>query len=337
MTFRPNVDFDRKWISDTDFFSAKSIAGEEWRSFDCFNGVNLRFVYKVSNKGRLKKSDNSLVKGSIDYDGYHGVGLARNDSNSYLYVRVHQLVLSIFAGPPPESMINPTVQHINHNKLDNRIENLCWMSAFDNNQEGHATRCKIIDESGEHVFNSLKFASIYIGRYEDYVAECIREGYKITNVAKSEVTIFTEIDGQWVRYIHPLARNRTKCKLVTDNITEEFESYQACSRFLSKPEGYISNCILNSWPILANVEHKFYIYNQNLCIYELYVPATVKKKNFAARCQLTSDEGLITVFPSISAAARSIGRSSEYLRMNIKNNKVIQDNAGNVVTAIILN
>ena len=44
------------------------------------------------------------------------------------------------------------------------------MSAFDNNQDGHGRRVKLIE----------KVASEFIGRYEDYISECIREGYKIT-------------------------------------------------------------------------------------------------------------------------------------------------------------
>lgn len=333
---RPNVSLHRKWISDASFFSSDPLEGEEWISFKEIKGINLRSTYYVSNKGRIKKYDGTIAKGSIDQDGYHEVGLACSDSAQYFYVRVHYVVLTLFKGGPPANMSQPTVQHINHDKLDNRVENLCWMTAFDNNQEGHAKRCKIIDSQGEHIFNSQKFASKYIGRYEDYIAECIRCGYKLTNIDNIEVRVFTEVDNEWIEYVRPVARNRIKCKLELNGQVNEFESYQECSRFLCMPESYIGNAIMNNWPILPKQNHHFYIYNRAISDYEEYHPSSYKKKEHAIRCKITTSEGNSQIFSSITAAARFIGRDSEYLRLALKAHRTVIDNKGNTVEVISL-
>ena len=134
MNFRKNVEHNRSWITNTAFFSDSNLPGEEWREFKEYSNHMLNHSYMISNKGRIRNSKGDLIRGSISFDGYHEVMVDN------VPVRVHRAVLLIFQGGPPEDMESPTVQHINHDKLDNRIENLCWMSAFDNNQEGHGVR-----------------------------------------------------------------------------------------------------------------------------------------------------------------------------------------------------
>lgn len=65
-----------------------------------------------------RKSGDSLWKyGSVNGDGYRCISIS---GKSYL---VHRLVAEAFL-PNPEN--KPTVDHINRDKLDNRIENLRW-------------------------------------------------------------------------------------------------------------------------------------------------------------------------------------------------------------------
>jgi len=289
---------------------------ELWVSFQEIRNVQLNSTYEISNCGTIRNLNNHILKPHITDDGYYEVGLPRKDGKT-LNIRVHIIVLLKFAGDPPAHMCNPTVHHKNHNKLDNRIENLCWMSAFDNNQEGHGVRVKILDTSGEHIFNSQKVASHYLGRYEDYVSECISRGYRITSTSGEVVEVYTEVDKNWIKYIRPDPANKNRCKLVVDDVEHEFASFWQCDRFLNMPQGYVSNCIMNNWPIL-DVAHKFYRYDRDNRTYVEYIAKCKKKRCYAHRCRITCADGAVQTFASISKAANYIGRDSEYLRLAIR-------------------
>lgn len=97
--------------------------------------------YQVSNLGKVRSlprfvngKNNSLVfrKGRIIVGGvmkyYKGVLLYKN--NIRKTVKIHRLVAEAFL-PNPNNL--PQVNHKNGDKLDNRVENLEWCSAHENN------------------------------------------------------------------------------------------------------------------------------------------------------------------------------------------------------------
>lgn len=71
----------------------------------------------------------------LDKFGYLRVGLMTPD-NKCKTERIHRLMMETYGNPPPDDMIDPTVDHINGNKLDNRIKNLQWLSNRDNSYKG---------------------------------------------------------------------------------------------------------------------------------------------------------------------------------------------------------
>lgn len=86
---------------------------------------NLESKYMISNMGRIyslktKKFLNYTHK--IDGSGYYTVGFMNNDGTRK-YWHVHRLLAEVFI---PNSNNLRTVNHINGNKLDNRLENLEW-------------------------------------------------------------------------------------------------------------------------------------------------------------------------------------------------------------------
>ena len=81
-------------------------------------------LYQISNLGNVKSlkcNKEKILKLCITDDGYNKVNLYNNKLPKTF--RVHQLVAMAFLGHTPDGM-ELVVDHINDNKLDNRVENL---------------------------------------------------------------------------------------------------------------------------------------------------------------------------------------------------------------------
>ena len=108
-----------KSIFSTRGASIEELPGEEWKTLFFDNG------YKVSNLGRLRnKKTKVIAKGTIKKNGY--VDVSVNNQN----YRLHRLVLQTWC--PNEDYEELTVDHINGNRSDNRLENLRWATREEN-------------------------------------------------------------------------------------------------------------------------------------------------------------------------------------------------------------
>lgn len=110
MAVRLTVDFERP---------------EEWRAVPGFE------QYEVSNLGRVR-SWTSWKRGRLmaltpDPKGYIGVNLGAGNDR---YRRVNRLVLEAFVRP---AMPGQVCRHLDGDKTNNRVENLCWGSISENN------------------------------------------------------------------------------------------------------------------------------------------------------------------------------------------------------------
>ncbi len=98
------------------------IVNEEWRSIDGY------VDYQISNIGRVRKAATGRIfKPSEDTSGYLGIGLTLSGVRKRHLV--HRLVAHEFIDNP-NSM--PCIDHINHTKTDNTINNLRWVSRSQN-------------------------------------------------------------------------------------------------------------------------------------------------------------------------------------------------------------
>lgn len=88
------------------------------------------------------------VKPGLNSWGYLQVGLGRIRNT----VPVHRLIAEAFI-PNPEN--KPCVDHINGNKLDNRVENLRWVSHKENCNNPN-TKCKIAYSGKRKLYTGIQ-------------------------------------------------------------------------------------------------------------------------------------------------------------------------------------
>ena len=178
---------------------------EVWKDVDGFQGV-----LQVSNLGRVRTLDHyvrhqreqykKFVKGKIrklmiGNSGYYYIMLTYNAKNYHL--QVHRMVAKAFI---PNEFNKPQVNHKNHNKLDNRVENLEWCTPSENmihayknnliplNKIGHSGKsnpsARAVDaytKDGEFIghFDTMKDASKELGVAMSGVCNCCT-GYSKT-------------------------------------------------------------------------------------------------------------------------------------------------------------
>jgi hypothetical protein len=101
---------------------------EIWKDIDGYDGK-----YQISNTGRVRSftrwKNGKDLKAGINTHGYYIVNLVKDGRKNIEFKLVHRLVALHFIPNPNEL---PEVNHIDGNKLNNNIDNLEWVSRFDN-------------------------------------------------------------------------------------------------------------------------------------------------------------------------------------------------------------
>ena len=188
------------WSSTERYLDVTDFEGEIWKPFTELKGKGkiLQPWYYLSNLGRLKSVYTSdrpkILPGTFDATtgGYVGTMVRTVDKKQY-GMSYHIQVGYYFLGDPPKNILDPTIDHINCNKLDNRASNLQWLSRSDNSKKAikdglceafmtnggwNRRGCYIVEYPNIH-FNSLSEAAHFMGRNDDYIAECIRSNRTI--------------------------------------------------------------------------------------------------------------------------------------------------------------
>ena len=110
----------------------KKIPGETWKPLMFPGWKQLRKKYGLSSAGRVASyyddvhTDGKLLKGSVT-TGYKTLNLHRPGNNGTLYL--HREIARMFV--KKKSASQKFVIHLNHNKTDNSVRNLKWVSLDD--------------------------------------------------------------------------------------------------------------------------------------------------------------------------------------------------------------
>lgn len=114
-----------------------------WDGSDILKTVDHHTNYRISSLGYVMNSRGMILSNyKIDKGNHQAVTLCENGKQmKYL---VHRLVADAFI-PNPDNL--PICHHIDHNPMNNRVDNLMWMSKEDHDKLHEADRVKALTEA----------------------------------------------------------------------------------------------------------------------------------------------------------------------------------------------
>ena len=133
------------------------------------------------------------LKPGISKDGYARVSLSR-DGKTHTHT-IHSLMADAFLGPRPEGW---QVDHLNHNRSDNRLENLEYVTPLENTHRSMpnmigAERPKVLARAYHHI-------SPHRGAYR---VQVMRGGIKYKTICYSLPEAIVERDRLYAEIYHP--------------------------------------------------------------------------------------------------------------------------------------
>lgn len=113
-----------------DWIIKNSMPKEQWRQIDNTSGR-----YYVSTKGRVLSmcyNNPKLLKPYKKDTGYVEVKIRLDNRENFCHYNIHRLVAKTFKKNPDNL---PVVHHKDHNRSNNNLDNLEWVSYSENNSD----------------------------------------------------------------------------------------------------------------------------------------------------------------------------------------------------------
>jgi len=126
---------NKNYIIITENINDKNISQTEevWRQFQ-IKGVSN--IYEISNFGNIRNFDTGKQLTFQIKMGYYSIKFKNSKTNEHLTFTAGRLVLLAFKGLPNKEVV---CNHIDGNKLNNRLENLEWITQKENTDHARET------------------------------------------------------------------------------------------------------------------------------------------------------------------------------------------------------
>ena len=277
---------------------------EVWKTIDGFDDM-----YGVSDHGSVKNliTEHVLTQ-KPDKDGYMLVGLFYQGKP--ITKKVHRLVAEAFI---PNPMNKPTVNHINEVKDDNHLENLEWATYFEQIHHGRRderARKSIysepiyqMDADGNIIrrYESVREAAKAVGRKPELIVNCLK-GRSQTSAGffwKYENGTGAEISGP--------NKNLGVVQMMDDGtIVNRFSSIQAAARAIGISASGICLCLAGKRKSAAGYIWRY----DDVADGNDEYASKLNTEKMIPILQLDEDGNFLCQHPSVSAAAKSVHKST---------------------------
>lgn len=135
---------------------------EIWKEIKDYEGL-----YWVSDMGHVKNKYNKLLTLQPNDGGYLRVCLQTNGKSKWH--RVSRLVAEAFI---PNLQNKPEVDHINRNRMDNRAQNLRWVTRLENMNNSVFSSKEVYCLDLDKVFSSASEAAVHTGVCRTSIVKC---------------------------------------------------------------------------------------------------------------------------------------------------------------------
>jgi len=160
---------------------------EEWKDISEFEG------YEVSNFGNIRSINRTcvgrpgvtkgkLLKPFINRRGYLEVNLFENSKSTPKII--HRLVAKAFI---PNLENKPQVNHIDGNKLNNRVDNLEWMSNSENQKHAYSLGLQPTKAGEKNGRATLTNDTVTILKELYNSGKSVKEVAKVMNISLSKI------------------------------------------------------------------------------------------------------------------------------------------------------
>lgn len=205
--------------------------------------------YLVSNFGKIKNSKTGhILKGTVQKNGYLLVHLRLQNNEMKLY---HRVVAEVFI---PNIDNKPEVNHIDGNKLNNRVDNLEWVTAKENIE--HSFVMGLQKHEMKPIYQYTLNGEL-IDSYKSGTEASEETGFGNTTILKCCKNGGGEAYGYW--WTNSPEFNRPyRVKVVNKDSKEEnyFFEQKECANFFGISQGKLSQ-LLNGEDVLKKLSKKF--------------------------------------------------------------------------------